>query len=225
MSSLRELLTTLEERHQRALEWFDDNSGRIVGWPGQLADGTLLASKAKGIYKPAWSKYAISIRQSLDGPYPDKPVLDRPDGTWLFEYFQESLEESQFERQFTNRALLECLADVVPVGVLLQLTPKPSSTYRVLGLALVTGFSAGYFSFEGERSDFVRDRSGILIAPSTSPQQRADFVAGAFDPDRVIDERDKVIRSINVRRGQAGFRRMLLDAYEGRCAISGFDRQ
>ena len=221
---LRALTASLPEQHRRALEWFDDHAGRVVGWPGRLEDGTLLANKAKGIYKPAWSSYALSVRQSLNGPYPDRPVENRTDGSWLFEYFQESLDQDQFDAQFTNRGLIECMKDVIPVGVFIQVTPKPRSTYRILGLALVTAFAEGYFSFEGEQSDWVRDRpQPLLPAVGDSIGQRADFVAHAFDPKQVVDERKRVIQSINVRRGQAGFRNLLLDAYGRRCALSGYD--
>jgi hypothetical protein len=42
----------------------------------------------------------------------------------------------------------------------------------------------------------------------------------AFDPNAIEDGRERVAREIAVRRGQAGFRQRLLDAY-GCCAISG----
>lgn len=42
----------------------------------------------------------------------------------------------------------------------------------------------------------------------------------AFDPAMIEDGRERVAREIAVRRGQAGFRRQLLDAY-GCCAMSG----
>ena len=46
---------------------------------------------------------------------------------------------------------------------------------------------------------------------------------GAFDPGTIDDEPGKVLRSINVRRGQPDFRKRLLKVYGGRCAISGCD--
>ena len=44
---------------------------------------------------------------------------------------------------------------------------------------------------------------------------------GAFDPDEIRDGRVRILASIVRRRGQPLFRRRLLDAYGGRCAISG----
>jgi hypothetical protein len=44
-----------------------------------------------------------------------------------------------------------------------------------------------------------------------------------FDPSSVEDAREKTLRRINLRRGQPAFRNTLLQAYEGRCAVTGFD--
>ena len=70
MVDLDERLSALESRHRVALEWFRDRAGSIESWPTPLPDGTLLATKAKGIYKPAWSTAALSVRQSLEVPMP-----------------------------------------------------------------------------------------------------------------------------------------------------------
>ena len=55
----------LPARHRSALSWFEEHAGTVQRWPAPLSDETLLASKAKGIYKPRWSEYALSVRQSL----------------------------------------------------------------------------------------------------------------------------------------------------------------
>jgi putative restriction endonuclease len=46
---------------------------------------------------------------------------------------------------------------------------------------------------------------------------------GRFDPTGVTDARERVMAQIVRRRGQPEFRRQLLTAYSGRCAISGCD--
>ena len=46
---------------------------------------------------------------------------------------------------------------------------------------------------------------------------------GEFQPGNTIENQEKVLRTINLRRGQPDFRRKLLKAYGGCCAISGFD--
>jgi hypothetical protein len=46
---------------------------------------------------------------------------------------------------------------------------------------------------------------------------------GFFDPASLEDERERILTSIVRRRGQPLFRETLLNAYEGRCAITGCD--
>ncbi len=41
-----------------------------------------------------------------------------------------------------------------------------------------------------------------------------------FDPDNIIDARERILRNIRYRRGQRAFRDALLEAYERRCAIT-----
>jgi hypothetical protein len=89
VEQLAELLTHIPERHRSALEWFRQNAGTERSWPEPLADGTLLAGKAKGIYKPQWTTYALSVRQSMGSSYLDRDPILRPDGTWSYLYFQE----------------------------------------------------------------------------------------------------------------------------------------
>jgi hypothetical protein len=43
----------------------------------------------------------------------------------------------------------------------------------------------------------------------------------AFDPTGIEDARERVLSSIVRRRGQSGFRNLLLSAYQGQCAITG----
>lgn len=145
MSSFDTLTKQLPHRHQRALRWFRDAAGQTVSWLNPMADGTLLVTRAKGIYKPAWSEYALSIRQSLQGPYPDEAPVTGSDSGWLYRYFQESLDTSKGQLLYTNRALLRNHYDRVPVGVLIQLSPKPQPSYGVLGVGLVEAWENGYF--------------------------------------------------------------------------------
>lgn len=42
-----------------------------------------------------------------------------------------------------------------------------------------------------------------------------------FNPDNVVDERKRILHDIVLRQGQPAFRKTLLDAYEGRCVITG----
>lgn len=141
-------LLHLPAQHQCALRWFLERTGVATAWPEALPDGTLLATRAKGIYKPAWSEYALSVRQTLDGPYADREPIRRRDGTWVYLYHQEGDAFSRDEH-FTNVALMACLRDGVPIGVMRQIRQAPGPEYEVLGLANVTGWGGGYFVLEG----------------------------------------------------------------------------
>jgi putative restriction endonuclease len=143
-----EAILRLTPQHQRALTWFVDYFGRKTTWPDTLPDGTLLATRAKGIYKPAWSAYALSVRQTIDAPYADRDPILRRNGSWIYLYHQEGDQLSRDEH-FTNVALMACLRDGVPIGVMRQVSLAPSPEYEVLGLAIVTGWGGGYFVLEG----------------------------------------------------------------------------
>ena len=151
MLDIEATLSKLTEQHQASLRWFAANTGQEQSWPKRLADGTLLATRAKGIYKPVWIKYALSVRQSMDGPYSDRDPEFRSNGTW--DYFQENTDPSLRDTEYTNIGLVRCIEDGVPVGVFRQVARRPSARYRILGLAAVVGWEAGYFHLEGFSAD------------------------------------------------------------------------
>jgi putative restriction endonuclease len=230
VTSLVDSLRPLSDRHRQALRWFVERTGTDVSWPQplELPEGaTLLAAKAKGIYKPEWTKYALSVRQSLGGPYPDRDPVVRPDGSWLYSYFQENADPSARDTEYTNRALIACMEDEVPVAVIRQIRGKPNSTYHVLGLALVTGWDAGYFFFEGfsnaGTAAGVGPQGEIALLEAIAEGESAKD--GSFDPKSVIDGRERTVAQITRRRGQPAFRRALLTAYRSRCAITGCDAE
>lgn len=148
MESVNDLLRRLSLRHRAALRWFLEHQGTEQPWPDPLLldeGATLLSSKAKGIYKPMWLPYALSVRESLGEYYPDREPKVRPDGTWQYLYFQENPDPRARDSEYTNRGMMACLRDRVPVGVMRQTRPKPNPRYKILGLALVTDWKDGYF--------------------------------------------------------------------------------
>jgi len=188
--------------HLSALEWFMSRAGTEVPWPAPH-EGMFLVNKAKGIHKPAQLSYALSVRQSLSGPYADS-VSTSKDGTWVVEYNQ----EGDNPQHFTNQALAKCMADKVPVGVLIQVKPKPGPKYKVLGLGAVTSYMSGRFVIE----QYDKDPDSAVGA----------YVADQdFRATNIEDARKRELRAIAIRRGQPAFRSELLAAYKGRCAISG----
>ena len=114
-----------------------------------IGQGARLATQAKGIYKPRYTDFALSVRQTLDSPCADKEVVRRDDGSWVYPYFQENGNSSQRDAEATNRGLMKCMEEGIPVGVLMQTKPKPGVEYNVLGLATVAEWRDGYFHFGG----------------------------------------------------------------------------
>ncbi len=226
------LLRRLPPLHRDALRWYAARAGDVVPWPGGQvtfpSGTTYLASAPKGIYKPKWTVYALSVRQNLGSPYQDQ-IVRRPDGSWSFAYFQEGFRAEDHERKATNRGLLAALADRVPVAVFRQVAGAPKPRYEILGLALVAGFDGGFFFLEGARPD------GVVRAPG--PEAEFDRLADLREevltaartdaPDLVGPtlEHRRVFRDIVQRRGQAAFRNQLLDAYGGACAVSRYDAE
>ena len=165
-----------------------------------------LANKAKGIHKPAGLEYALSVRQSMNGPYEDA-LHWAPDGSWYLQYHHERVDGISF----TARAMDACRSAGVPVGVILQIKQKPNPVYKVLGLGLVSNDQGGVFTIRQYGSEVERAEGALALQVATE----------AFDASNLADARRREVRAIAVRRGQPAFRRQVLEAYGGICAISG----
>lgn len=182
-----------------------------------------VVTAAKGIYKPRDFEYALTVRQTLDSPYADRPVIPRPDGGWVYGYHQEGSDPAARDDDFTNVALMRNIDAEVPVAVLMQTSSKPKVRYRVLGLALVTRWQDGFFYLEGFADDGTAAGSGtaaedaVVRAAASQAVDRDD----GDDLDPGFDARVRVAGSIVRRSGQAAFRRALLEAYGYRCAVTG----
>lgn len=228
MASLNQLLAKCDGPHLEALQWFDNKRGRRVSWKEMKAyaeTGPRLSTAAKGIYKPKYTDFALSVRTVQDGPYPDKEVEYRPDGSWVCQYFQENSNPELRDKEATNRGLMLCLEKQIPVGFLIKRKPKPGVEYDVLGLGLVTSWDQGYFTIEG----FARDGSiNLNRANGDAAYARLQAFGAAQileEPGLPIeyDNRDHVLSIVAVRRGQGSFRNRLLEAYQGRCCVTGCD--
>lgn len=126
------------------------------------------------------------------------------DGDWSYRYFQEGKDPAERDKDFTNKALMRNLEEGVPVGVVRQVRRKPNGRYRVMGLARVVAWKDGYFELQRYQSD------------STGGQFQAP-------PVNLEDARHRISRAIVARQGAGPFRAAALDAFGGRCAISGYD--
>lgn len=225
MAELELILSNLSPRHRAALQWFRQRAGTEQPWPMPLDDGTLLATLPKGIYKPEWSRFALSIRQMLHSPYPDREPAMRIDGTWSYAYYQEGADPADRDQFYTNVGLLASMRDGVPVGVLRQVSGKPKVRYHVHGLALVVRWDAGYFFLEGFSANGIAREGGVHTEVDVlmAAQERARTDKSPAEPGETIDARERALASIVLRRGQGAFRDALVAAYAGRCAITGYD--
>jgi putative restriction endonuclease len=221
-----ELIARISPSHRRRLAWFEEHQGEVSPFPEPLANGLLLVSKPKGIYKPGNLTYALSIRINLDSPYADGVPVPTPGGGWLLSYHQEGADPADRDTMFTNRGLMHCIADRVPVGVLRELVPAGRrSQYDVLGLALPVRWSDGYFFFESldPPAEPVTDPVSDVLEATARAELEQETLPGGEGLDDDYDARLRVYRQIVARRGQPGFRAALLEAYQGRCAITGCD--
>jgi hypothetical protein len=209
--------------HRQRLAWFDEHQGQISPFPAPLRSGLLLATKAKGIYKPRDLPYALSVRINLDSTYPDGKVLRRADGSWSLAYHQENRNPANRDAEYTNRGLMQCIADRIPIGVLRERRPKGGrSEYDVLGLAIPVRWYDGYFfleSLDGEDSRRGDTVTEVLTATAVE-QVEAEASEAPRSPDN-FSALLRIHRQIVTRRGQSALRSALLAAYDGRCVVTG----
>lgn len=98
------------------------------------------------------------------------------------------------EQLYTNRGLMACLRDGVPVGVLVQRSPKPNVQYRVLGLAAVTDWTDGFFTLSSRPPEIIgtlqTTASGLAASVAPSGPSYWAFLANpnTFDVERAVEE-------------------------------------
>ena len=108
----------------------------------------------KGIYKPGDSPYALWIRHTSRGIYPDKDFTYLPDGSWAYKYMPEAKHGVTDLSLSTNQSLIKCRDDRVPIGVFIQREiPGLQRSYQVMGLAYVEDFDGTHFIVRGEAID------------------------------------------------------------------------
>jgi putative restriction endonuclease len=214
VTDLSNRLDPLEPAHRQALLWFWERRGQEITWPEPL-DGLFLVNRAKGIHKPKGWRHVLSVRETLSGPYADREPVERPDGSWRYDYFQEGDQLARRDKDFTNRALTACSEEGVPVAVLRQTRTSPVSRYKILGLATVGAWNSGYFPLQG-------------FAPTGELQAAVAVIVSEGEGDSATpvsfeDARRRIAASIVLRQGGAAFRASLIKAYGGRCAITDCD--
>ena len=212
-----------QPEHIRRLEWFEEHAGQIGPRPQPL-DGTLtLVHPRRGIYKPAGSRYAVSVIAMLASKYQGDRVDTHPDGTWEMIYHQEDPPPGRAE-VYTNTGLMACLHDKVPVGVVYERrVPGHRRMFEVLGLAMPVDWQSDYFFLESLDRGAEAGRAFADSLMATAEELNDSDEESRPPPADDYDARLRTMRKIAARRGQRAFRASLLDAYSGRCAVTGCD--
>ncbi len=158
----------------------------------------------KGIYKPKGSDYALWIRQTIRGGYPDESPTPLPDGSWLYRYTSEVSDGKSSTELHTNRSLLRSMEDHVPVGVFIQQEGRRNnSTYEVMGLAYVEKFDGTHFLLHGEPIDI----------------EDAPINENAIPPFAPFDPSEDRITAIMMNQRRKGFQTGLRRLYHERCSL------
>lgn len=205
-------------------DWFESHAGTsIARLPHRMEKRPptpIPLSRDAGIYIPGKTqvtfrngkRYALSIHSNERGPYADRRPLPLADGTWILDY---AAHEGSDESQGYNDALMNCMADGVPLGVF----TKQADGYQVLGLAFIERYNSvsRMFTLHGPVSPST-EAQGAFALPGFDALPHEDQLAleTAYDGD------DRTFATARlVRREQQGlFRAQLLEAYGGLCAIT-----
>jgi len=214
--------------HLQALEWFEANAGRTFAKrPFDVGLSIKVTSLQKGIWKPSGTPYAVSVVQTHKGIYADfDPISNVSEGTWTYFYHQQGQDAEDLQdprRLFANEALFQCMADGVPVGVVIP--AADGRGYQVLGLAYVQSYASGYFELVGPVSVGADVGAGVAETGGAVTAALAGMPVDEFDPNADQDNRLTVLAEVKRRQGGPRFRRALIQAYEGRCAMTRYDAQ
>lgn len=154
-------------------------------------------------------RYVSSVLFKLHNPTLAKSIWDvDPDGnTWEYMYI---------------------LSEPKPVNVHVGAEPAINYLYNgYRGFTQIKGDRLSRICDDyGDLNSFINAAFSVAIPKPVAPIEllKAEVEAestGSFDPESVVDERKKVFAAIVRRRGQPKFRKELLEAYEGKCAVTG----
>ncbi len=173
-----------------------------------------------GIFKPAWSEYALSIVVRTSSPYEDKDeVIFLEDGRWLMTYSP----RTGGMQIADNRALVKCMDDRVPIGVFRQITDKTDrkrgSTYRVLGLGIITGYDANQDVFVIESAD----RASLEMVTNTiideADRYEVQLYAQVMNEFQPFVKEESITYSTTTPKRDKAFREVVVREYNYSCAV------
>lgn len=173
-----------------------------------------------GIFKPAWSDYALSIVVQTTSPYEDKDeVIFVEDGRWLMTYSPRSggLQIAD------NRSLVKCMDERVPIGVFRQLTDKTDrkygSTYRVLGLGLITGYDANQDVFIIESVDRFALEAITNTITDEVDRYEVQLYAQIMNEFQPFVKEASITYTTTMPKRDKAFREIVVREYDYSCAV------
>ena len=172
----------------------------------------------EGIFKPAWSNYALSIASMIKSRYSDQ-VSYNPDRTWWINY---SPKAGGMDLA-VNASLIRCMTDKQPVLVLRQESDKTSSEgarYRFLGLGEIDAFDAANDLFRIRGLDWGEVSLFLGIGLDDDLVETALRLESLEEWAPFVQENRAVYR-VSAQKRDAAFRGIVLSNYSNRCAITG----
>lgn len=219
--ALAQISKKMRHNYKAMYDWFIEGtdlkaSSRLLGERLPGVDPNFTHCAQRGIHTPSKQRYAASITIRSKSIYSDGDLDGKQvfleDGTWLL-FYQEHRNNIGNKQTDTwmNEKLLNCWSDGIPVGVFIQ--ENSSSNYK-RALAYVEDFdpTIGLFTLHGPiRHDnnkcFSAFSYGLIELPEVEEMQE--------------DTREIAPTRIAARKGQAKFKKILLDAYNNTCTVTG----
>lgn len=236
--SLQRALRVAPESFIPAYRWFIAHEGELGPRPsGKYAplDVAISLVSQRGIHKPKGTPYALTVTSVGNEVYGADQLNHLDDGTWIMQYcaHRRNMGETAGSPEY-NRSLRRCLFRGLPVGVF----KKEGRSYRNLGLAFVERYNSvsdmfwlhGPVTGESDLSPLSADQRHRLSQELREPvfdQIDLEMLLTANEEDNATerDERERVAATMVRRKNQSRFRKMLLEAYGGRCAISRYNTE
>ncbi len=209
------------ENYRALYRWFEENSGTVGSrFLGQRLPGVGFPHSAqRGIHTPSKRKYAATVTLTKNSSYVDGAFADLGDGTWVLHYCEHRNNANGAKVSTWNQPLINCLIDGVPVGVFMQEGNSSQSYLRALAFVEEYDPDSGVFILHGPVSP---ETEHIFKAHESSQAPTEQDELPSVDEIRK-DTRQTILRTNIVRKGQRRFRSDLLQAYDGQCAITGYD--
>ncbi len=170
-----------------------------------------------GIYKPAWTEFALCIKIAPGSPYEHKDeVIHLDDGRWLMTYSPRSggLDISD------NKALVRCMEDRMPVAVVQQVTDKTQgSTYKILGLGIISGYDPNRDVFNVESADLPALQKIGEAIPDETKRYEMQLYAQLTNEFQPFIQEDRLSYVTSLPKRDEAFREVLLTESEYACAV------